>query len=96
MSNLSQKAMVEHNERETTCRGLSDRESLRLFCLIRRTILETMLQSSLEELKTIQTGFAEVATLKNFDLNMRTATELMEKERLRGLDELLSGESDDE
>lgn len=85
MSNLSQKAMVEHNERETTCRGLSDRESLRLFRLIKRLVLETMLQSNLEKLKTIQAGFVEVSTLKNFDLDMRTATEVMEKRRLRGL-----------
>jgi hypothetical protein len=85
MDNLSQKEMAEHNECETTCRGLSDRESLRLFRLIKRLVLETMLQSNLEKLKTIQAGFVEVSTLKNFDLDMRTATEVMEKRRLRGL-----------
>jgi hypothetical protein len=96
MDNLSQKEMSKNNERETTCRVLSDRESLRLFRLIKRTILETMLQSSLEKLKTIQTGFAEVATLKDFDLDMSTAAEVMEKKRLREPKEPLPRESDDE
>jgi hypothetical protein len=96
MDNLSQKEMAKNNERETTCRGLSDRESLSLFRLIKRMVLETMLQSNLEDLKRTQAGFTEHANLLCFDMEAKICAEVINGSRSRELDEPLLGESDDE
>ena len=84
MDNMPLKTTGEYDAVDTNCQQLSDRESLRMFCLIKRMILETMLQSNLEDLKKIYAGFFEIAVLKNGELWM-IVTEVKETLRLRKL-----------
>jgi hypothetical protein len=79
MSNLSQKEMAEHGALESTCWRLSNRESLSLFRLIKRMVLETMLQANLRELKNIEEDYLQQAGLLYYERCLTLAAAVARK-----------------